>query len=73
VSSSNGHLLVIVGFTKSGDPIVNDPAAKTARGVRHVYDRAQFENAWLPKSGGIVYVVHDDAHPLPPSPTQANW
>ena len=36
VSASNGHLVVIVGFTASGDPVVNDPAAKTAAGVRHV-------------------------------------
>jgi hypothetical protein len=73
VSSSNGHLLVIVGFTADGDPVVNDPAAKSAAGVRHVYDRAQFENSWLPTSGGVVYVIHDDAHPLPAAPAQANW
>jgi hypothetical protein len=73
VSASNGHLLVIAGFTTGGDPIVNDPAARSAAGVRRVYDRAQFENAWLPKSGGIVYVIHDDAHPLPAPPKQANW
>jgi hypothetical protein len=73
VSSSNGHLVVIVGFTATGDPVVNDPAAKTAAGVRHVYDRAEFENAWLPKSGGVVYVIHDAAHPLPAAPAQANW
>jgi hypothetical protein len=73
VSSSNGHLLVIVGFTDTGDPIVNDPAAHTAAGVRHVYDRAQFENAWLPTSGGVVYVIRDAAHPLPAAPQQANW
>ena len=73
VSSSNGHLLVIVGFTADGDPVVNDPAAKTAGGVRHVYDRAEFENAWLPTSGGVVYVIRDAAHPLPAAPAQANW
>jgi len=73
VSASNGHLVVIVGFTATGDPVVNDPAAKTAAGVRHVYDRAEFENAWLPKSGGVVYVIHDAAHPLPAAPAQANW
>jgi hypothetical protein len=73
VSASNGHLVVIVGFTAAGDPVVNDPAAKTAAGVRHVYDRAEFENAWLPKSGGVVYVIHDAAHPLPAAPAQANW
>ena len=64
---------MIVGFTPSGDVVVNDPAAKTAAGVRRTYDRAQFENAWLPTSGGLVYVIHDDAHPLPAPPAQANW
>jgi hypothetical protein len=73
VAASNGHLVVIVGFTASGDVVTNDPAAATAAGVRTTYDRAQFENAWLPTSGGLVYVVHDAAHPLPPTPTQANW
>jgi hypothetical protein len=73
VASSNGHLVVIVGFTASGDVVTNDPAADTAAGVRTTYDRAQFENAWLPTSGGLVYVIHDDAHPLPPAPAQANW
>ena len=27
ISSTNGHLLVIVGFRKNGDVVVNDPAA----------------------------------------------
>ncbi|GAA1916872.1 peptidase C39 family protein [Nocardioides lentus] len=60
ISSSNGHLLVIVGFTRSGDVVVNDPAASSNAGVRRTYDRAQFENAWIPKSGGLVYVVRDE-------------
>jgi hypothetical protein len=73
VSASNGHLVVIVGFTAEGDVVTNDPAADTAAGVRTTYDRAQFENAWLPTSGGLVYVIHDAGHPLPPAPAQANW
>ncbi|GAA1165745.1 C39 family peptidase [Nocardioides aquiterrae] len=68
ISSTDGHLVVIVGFTKTGDVVVNDPAAATDAGVRRTYDRAQFENAWVPKSGGTVYVIRDDAHPLPPNP-----
>ena len=28
----------------------------------------QLEAAWLGGSGGTAYVIHDDAHPLPPSP-----
>lgn len=72
ISASNGHLLVIVGFTKSGDVVVNDPAASSASGVRRTYDRAQFENAWLPTSGGTVYVIRDAEHPLPGG-AHSNW
>ncbi len=62
ISSTNGHLLVIAGFTRSGDVVVNDPAARQRSGVRRTYDRGQFEDAWLPTSGGVVYVLtHDDA------------
>jgi hypothetical protein len=65
ISSTDGHLLVIVGFTASGDVVVNDPAAASDATVRRTYDRGQFENAWIPTSGGTVYVITDDAHPLP--------
>jgi hypothetical protein len=71
ISSTAGHLLVIVGFTSSGDVVVNDPAASSAAGVRRTYSRSQFEAAWLGGSGGTAYVVHDAAHPLPASP--GNW
>ena len=71
ISATAGHLLVIVGFTASGDVVVNDPAASSAAGVRRTYSRAQFEAAWLGGSGGTAYVIHDAAHPLPASP--GNW
>ena len=82
ISSTNGHLLVIVGFQSDGDVVVNDPAASSRSGVRRVYDRGQFEDAWLKRyasgtsmrgSGGLVYVVHDDAHPLPQRDGNRNW
>lgn len=69
---TNGHLLVIVGFTKSGDPIVNDPASTSDATVQHVYARAEFERAWLPASGGIVYVLKPVWLALPPS-FGGNW
>jgi len=72
ISASNGHLVVIRGFTTTGDVVVNDPAAPTRAGVERTYDRAQFEDAWLPRSGGLVYVIRDDAHPLPGG-RHANW
>ncbi len=65
ISSTNGHLLVIVGFTRSGHVVVNDPAAARNGGVRRSYKRGQLERAWLNASGGLTYVIRDVAHPLP--------
>ncbi|WP_460712179.1 peptidase C39 family protein [Nocardioides dilutus] len=65
ISSSAGHLLVIVGFTATGDVVVNDPASRSRSGVRRTYDRAELEAAWLGGSGGVVYVIRDEAHALP--------
>jgi hypothetical protein len=79
ISSTKGHLMVVVGFTAGGDVVVNDPAASSASGVRRTYDRGQFENVWLRRgtsaggSGGLVYVIHDDATPLPARGTNRNW
>ncbi|MGI9157480.1 MAG: C39 family peptidase [Marmoricola sp.] len=73
ISSTAGHLVVIVGFTSAGNVVVNDPAASSDRYVRRTYDRAQFERAWLRKSGGTVYVIHDAKHPLPVRGANTNW
>jgi hypothetical protein len=74
-SGTNGHLVVIAGFDASGNPIVNDPAARSNATVRRIYDRAQFERVWLRGSGGTVYVIHPPEVALPPSPADAtpNW
>jgi hypothetical protein len=73
ISATNGHLVVIAGFTADGDVVVNDPAASSDASVRRVYDRAQFERVWLQRSSGTVYVVRDAAHPLPLKGTNRNW
>lgn len=73
---TNGHLMVVAGFTDSGDVVCNDPASHLLPSndeVRVTYDREEFENVWVPHSGGIVYVIHPADHPLPPAPAQANW
>jgi hypothetical protein len=49
--------MVIGGFTAHGNVIAYDPASDTDALVRHLYDREQFERAWIPASGGIVYVI----------------
>ncbi|GAA3718800.1 peptidase C39 family protein [Terrabacter ginsenosidimutans] len=74
---TNGHLMVVVGFTRDGDVVCNDPASHLVRDngeVRVVYDREQFENVWVPHSGGIVYVIHPERHRLPRAPRrEPNW
>lgn len=63
---SNGHILVVRGFTKSGHVIVNDPAFRSSSKVRHVYRRNEFERAWLKNhafygnfgNSGITYLIH---------------
>jgi Peptidase_C39 like family len=55
--STNGHLMVLRGFDKNGNPIINDPAAPSDDTVRRVYNRAQLERQWLTASGGIAYVL----------------
>ena len=54
---TNGHLLVIIGFSASGDVIANDPAATSDATVRRVYGREAFERAWIGGSGGVVYFI----------------
>jgi hypothetical protein len=60
ITGTDGHLMVVRGFTASGDVIANDPASPTDARVRHVYKRAQFEYDWLNASNGIGYVIKPD-------------
>jgi hypothetical protein len=64
---TNGHLLTIVGFTASGDVVSNDPAALSDDEVQRVYDRAQFEQAWMESTGGLVYLLYAPDTTLPAS------
>ncbi len=73
ISATAGHLVVIAGFTRTGNVVVNDPAAPNNSSVRRVYDRGQLERAWLRRSSGTVYVVRDAAHPLPSRGSNRNW
>lgn len=80
-----GHLFVIVGFTASGDVIVNDPASSSDEAVRNVYKRSQFEQIWLRTkrirangtvgggSGGVAYLIKPWWKPWPVVPGSTNW
>ena len=66
IPASKGHLLVIRGFHSDGERIiVNDPAADGNSGVRRLYDRQQFADAWFRGSGGIAYLVYPKGWNIP--------
>jgi hypothetical protein len=58
----SGHLILVVGFTEDGTPIINDPAFKD--GVRKTYLRTDFEKAWC-YSHRTVYLMVPDRVELP--------
>lgn len=73
---TNGHLLVVSGFTASGDVVVDDPASHgvaSNAAVRTTYRRDQLERVWVRASGGVAYVIHPPDVRLPPAPAEANW
>ncbi|MGI5522656.1 peptidase C39 family protein [Micromonospora sp. CA-259024] len=70
---TGGHLMVLVGFTTDGDPVLNDPYAPDDDTVRRTVPRRPFEAVWQRGSGGVAYVLRPASVPLPPPPAQANW
>jgi hypothetical protein len=61
----SGHLVVCVGFTPQGDPILNDPG--TSKQVRKVFPRANLVDAWK-YSENTVYLVYPEGHEIPSDP-----
>jgi hypothetical protein len=68
IESTNGHLLVLVGFDAQGNPVVNDPASPSDQAVQHTYLRSEFEPLWLKASGGTVYLIYQAGEPVPDIP-----
>lgn len=72
IDSTNGHILVVVGFDAHGNPIVNDPANDPASPqdspVQRTYLRAEFEPLWLEASGGTVYLIYPPEQTVPALP-----
>lgn len=62
--ANDGHLVVVVGFTKDGDPIFNDPGR--SKEVRQIYKREHFEAAWK-QSGNTVYLIYPEKMKPPPN------
>jgi hypothetical protein len=71
--ASAGHLIVVRGFTRTGDVITNDPAASTDAAVRIVYRRSNLEHVWQAGSHGTVYIIYpSNLHP-PATDSMGSW
>jgi hypothetical protein len=60
---TDGHLLVIRGFTADGNVIVNDPSNRRL-GNGLVMSAKGLAHAWF-DHGGVGYVIHPPAKPIP--------
>jgi len=61
---TDGHLIVVKGFSPEGDVVVNDPAFPSDDKVEAVYKRDELWRAWR-HSGGAVYLLWPAGSPLP--------
>ncbi len=57
ITSTNGHLVLMVGVTASGDYICNDPAGADSRWDHVVYNATQIAHVWLYHAGGVLIAV----------------
>jgi hypothetical protein len=64
--TGSGHLTVCIGFTETGDVVINDPATNLQKGqhVRHIYTRQNVINAWR-QSRNTVYLVYPESAKTP--------
>lgn len=74
--STSGHLMVVRGFTATGDVIANDPAmggTTSEAGVQIVYPRAIFQSLWLNASNGTVYINYPEHWTTPTKDALGSW
>jgi hypothetical protein len=58
----SGHLVVCVGFTRTGEVVLNDPG--TSRNVRKTFARENLIKAWA-HSGNTVYLIYPEEAEVP--------
>lgn len=72
VETTQGHLLVVRGFTESGDVVCNDPKFGSDAEVKVTYERAELEDRWqYQHSQGTTYVIWPVGSSLPIDPLGA--
>ncbi len=65
-TSSDGHLIVVVGVRSDGWVEVADPSGTGLNGgIRRAYRADQFTTCWQCSSGGTVYLIHPHSWETP--------
>ncbi len=65
-NTGSGHVVTVIGFTESGDVVINDPATNLEKGqkVRHIYKRENVAKAWK-TSHNTVYLIYPESAKIP--------
>ena len=64
--TGSGHVVTVIGFTETGDVVINDPATNLEKGqkIRRIYGRENVITAWA-KSKNTVYLVYPESAKIP--------
>lgn len=65
-NTGSGHVVTCIGFTESGDVVINDPAMnlEKRKTVQRIYKRANVIKAWN-TSRNTVYLVYPESAKIP--------
>jgi len=63
-NTGSGHVTVCIGFTDTGDVVINDPATNLQKGqkVRHIYKRENVIKAWKASHNTVYLIYPETAH-----------
>jgi len=65
-NTGSGHVVTCVGFTETGDVVINDPAMnlKKRKSVQRIYKRENVIKAWK-SSKNTVYLIYPESAKIP--------
>ncbi len=62
ISSTSGHLVLVVGITSDGNYICNDPAGSTSTWDHVIYDKNEIANVWLGHGGTTIPCIPNNVY-----------
>jgi len=62
ISSTDGHLVLVVGIAANGDYICNDPAGSDSRWDHVTYLKSEIANVWLTHSATVIPCIPNNVY-----------